>query len=196
MGSTDAFELDDLAAIAATRDRLARDCELDYRPHLHADAVIGWAWSVFNDYDFDSNPLGFGDSTRAALAMIRGRIRHLDRADTVGVDFHKTGYTPYVSSLILACDGRDFMSLADRSPADAIATPYACGYDGRDSMDNNFERGDSGRFTLETSRSGAGPLAALANLLLLGRDGLRALLGHTVEMSERLRADWPTSPIS
>src|SRR5688500_20373546 len=42
-------------------------------------------------------------------------------------------------------------------------------------------------YTLETTRSGAGPLAALANLLLFGKEGLRTLLGHAVEMAEVLR---------
>ena len=46
-----------------------------------------------------------------------------------------------------------------------------------------------GMFTLETSRSGAGPMAALANLLLFGKEGLRTLLGHAVEMAEVLRED-------
>jgi glutamate/tyrosine decarboxylase-like PLP-dependent enzyme len=42
-------------------------------------------------------------------------------------------------------------------------------------------------FTLETTRSATGPMAALANLLLLGKEGFRALLGHAVEMAEVLR---------
>ena len=53
MGTTDAFGVDDLDAIADLRDRLVKEYDLDYRPHIHADAVIGWAWSVFNDYDFE-----------------------------------------------------------------------------------------------------------------------------------------------
>jgi glutamate/tyrosine decarboxylase-like PLP-dependent enzyme len=44
-----------------------------------------------------------------------------------------------------------------------------------------------GTFTLETSRGGAGVLAALAGLRLFGRDGLRATLGHMVEMARLLR---------
>src|SRR6185436_865836 len=59
MGTTDAFGLDDLAAIIEIRDRLRDEFSLAYTPHIHADAVIGWAWSVFNDYDFANNPLGF-----------------------------------------------------------------------------------------------------------------------------------------
>jgi hypothetical protein len=42
-------------------------------------------------------------------------------------------------------------------------------------------------FTLETSRGASGAMAALASLLLLGREGFRALLGHAVEMAEVLR---------
>jgi glutamate/tyrosine decarboxylase-like PLP-dependent enzyme len=42
-------------------------------------------------------------------------------------------------------------------------------------------------FTLETSRGGGGVLSALASLILLGKQGFRALLGHAVEMAELLR---------
>jgi glutamate/tyrosine decarboxylase-like PLP-dependent enzyme len=42
-------------------------------------------------------------------------------------------------------------------------------------------------YTLETTRSAVGPMAALANLLLLGKQGYRTLLGHCVEMAEVLR---------
>src|SRR5690606_37984249 len=77
MGTTDAFGLDDLAAIVKVRDELVRECGLDYVPHVHADAVIGWAWSVFNDYDFEANPLGFRHRTGRALAGTTRRIRHL-----------------------------------------------------------------------------------------------------------------------
>jgi L-2,4-diaminobutyrate decarboxylase len=59
MGTTDALGIDDLEAIVRVRDKLVGEFQLPYRPHVHADAVIGWAWSVFNDYDFNENPLGF-----------------------------------------------------------------------------------------------------------------------------------------
>ena len=44
-----------------------------------------------------------------------------------------------------------------------------------------------GMFTLETTRSATGVMAALANLLLLGKEGFRTLIGHAVEMAEVLR---------
>ncbi len=75
MGTTDHFGLDDLHAVVELRDRLVDELSLDYIPHVHADAVIGWAWSVFNDYDFNANPLEFRHRTVRALAGT-----HLERA--------------------------------------------------------------------------------------------------------------------
>lgn len=173
MGTTDALGIDDLEGIVALRDRLVDEHGLGYRPHVHADAVIGWAWSVFNDYEWEDNPLGFRPRTVRALAGACRRISKLHLADSVGVDFHKTGFAPYISSLFLARD-RDWMQLLVR---------------GRDEMPYLFQTGQRhpGVYTLETSRSGAGVLAAYANLHLFGKTGMRVLLGHLVEMAELLR---------
>lgn len=173
MGTTDAFGLDDLEAIHEIRNELVDEFVLDEPPHIHADAVIGWAWSVFNDYDFDRNPLGFRHRTVRALAGTKRRIQHLSLADSLGIDFHKTGFTPYISSLFLCRDANDLQRIA----RDPTSTPYL------------FQSGSyhPGRYTLETTRSGSGPMAALANLLLFGKNGLRALLGHLVAMAEVLR---------
>ena len=173
MGTTDHFGLDDLAEIHAVRDRLVDEFKLDYRPHIHADAVIGWAWSVFNDYDFQANPLDFRLRTVRALAGAKRRIQQLPLADSIGIDFHKTGFCPYVSTLLLVKDAHD-LELISRQQSD---TPYLF-------HDGHYH---PGRYTLETSRSGSGPLAALANLRLFGKNGLRALLGHVVAMAEELR---------
>lgn len=173
VGTTDAFGLDDLAAISDVRERLVDEFSLDYVPHLHADAVIGWAWSVFNDYDFDTNPLSFEQDTLKSLRTTQQRVQHLALADSLGVDFHKTGFTAYSSSLFLSRDLTDF----DRLQRATSAIPYL------------FQSGTyhPALFTLETSRGGSGPLAALANLLLFGKDGLRSLLGHAVSMAVALR---------
>jgi glutamate/tyrosine decarboxylase-like PLP-dependent enzyme len=173
LGSTDAFALDDLEKIAELRDRLADEFQLAYRPHLHADAVIGWAWSVFNDYDIEANVHGFRRRTVRALAGVKRRIHHLHRADSIGIDYHKTGFTPYVASQLLLKDRRDF-DLISRAPEQM---PYLY----------HFGAYKPGMFTLETTRPGTGVLAALANLRLFGREGLQALLGHLVEMAQLLR---------
>jgi len=173
MGTTDALGIDDLAAITSLRDSLVEEYDLDYQPHIHADAVIGWAWSVFNDYDFEQNPLGFRPRTVRALAAATRRIRSLHLADSVGIDFHKTGFAPYISSLLLVRDRNEMQRLVR----------------GREEMPYLFQTGSRhpGMFTLETSRSGCGVLAAYANLQLLGKTGMRVLLGHLVEMAELLR---------
>ena len=173
MGTTDAFGIDDLAAVVDLRDELVSEFKLPYRPHVHADAVIGWAWNAFADYNFETNPLEFRPRTVRALAGACQRLRHLHLADSIGIDFHKTGFAPYISSLVLFQE-RDDLRLLMRS---------------QDQMPYLYQFGEHrpGMFTLETSRSGMGALAALANLKLLGKDGLRVMLGHIVEMTQLLR---------
>ncbi len=173
MGSTDSFGLDDLEGIVHLRDALVHEHELPYRPHIHADAVIGWAWSVFNEYDWEANALGFRPRTTRALAGACRHLRHLHLADSLGVDFHKTGFAPYISSLFLVRDRAD-LNLLSRDPAQM---PYLY----------HFGEHVPGMFTLETSRAGSGVLAALANLRLFGKEGLQAVLGHLVEMTQVLR---------
>jgi glutamate/tyrosine decarboxylase-like PLP-dependent enzyme len=180
LGTTDAFGLDDLQAIHQLRQELVDEFSLPYRPHIHADAAIGWAWSVFNDYDFEKNELAFRGRTIRALAAAKYRIRHLNLADSICLDFHKTGFAPYLSSAVL---------FRDRNDLDLIAR-------NREAMPYLYQTGDyhPGMFTLETSRAGSGPLAALANLLLFGKEGLRTLLGHLVEMAEVLREGLESRP--
>ncbi len=173
MGTTDAFGLDDLGAIVRLRDQLAREYLLPQPPHIHADAVIGWAWSVFKDYDFQANPLGFKARTLKALRHSLGRLGDLAQADSLGIDFHKTGYAPYLSSLFMVKDRRDLACLS-REPEEM---PYLY----------HFGSYHPGIFTLECSRPGSGALAAYANIRLLGKQGYRVLIGHAVEMAEMLR---------
>lgn len=173
MGTTDAFGIDNLQTIVSLRNRLAVEYRLPYLPHIHADAVIGWAWSVFNDYDFDTNPMCFPPRALRSLWDTSANIRALGMADSLGLDFHKTGYAPYTSSLFL-CKNRKDLELISR---DLSLMPYIF----------QFGNYHPGVFTLETSRCGGAILASLANLKLLGKEGYRTLLGHTVTMAEVLR---------
>jgi L-2,4-diaminobutyrate decarboxylase len=173
LGTTDAFAIDDLAAIVHLRDSMAREYGLEYLPHVHADAVIGWAWATFRDYDFEKNLLGFHHRTLRSLNHSLERLGDLSLADSIGFDFHKTGYAPYLSSAFLVRDRRG-LDLLSRQPEQM---PYLY----------QFGCYHPGVFTLECSRSGAGALAAFANLQLLGKEGYRILIGHAVEMAEMLR---------
>jgi glutamate/tyrosine decarboxylase-like PLP-dependent enzyme len=173
LGTTDAFGLDDLAAIVRLRDQLVSEYQLDYNPHVHADAVIGWAWAVFRDYDYQDNPLGFHARTLRSLTDSLKRIDSLQMADSIGIDFHKTGYAPYISSVFLLKNRHDF-ALLSREP-EQMPYLYQIGHY------------HPGIYSLECSRSGASALAALASMELLGKQGYRVLIGHTVEMAEMLR---------
>lgn len=173
VGTTDSFGLDDLAMIAAVRDEVCAEFDLPYKIHIHADAVIGWAWGVFNAYDFKHNPLSL--PALEALEQAKERIHKLHHADSLGIDFHKTGFAPYVSSMVLFKRKEDVQSLV-RPQKQA---PYL------------FQFGDyrPGMLTMEGTRAGNGVLAALANLKLFGKDGYRILLAHLVAMTQRLRQE-------
>ena len=173
LGTTDAFGLDDIRAITTLRDELVQEYQLSYVPHIHADAVIGWAWSVFTDYSFEENPLGFRPRTLRALAGACRHIQHLSCADSIGIDFHKPGFVPYISSLLLVKEQDDLTRL--RRPQEQMPYLY------------QFGEHRPGMYTLETSRSGTGTLSALANLKLFGKEGLRVIIGHIVEMAQLLR---------
>jgi len=173
LGTTDAFGIDDVAAIVRLRDNLVAEYHLEYIPHVHADAVIGWAWAVFRDYDFEDNPLGFHARTLRSLTDSLERIDSLQMADSIGIDFHKTGFVPYISSMFLLKD-RSGLTLLSRVP-EQMPYLYQVGHY------------HPGIYTLECSRAGTGALAALASMRLLGKQGYRVLIGHTVEMAEMLR---------
>ena len=171
LGTTDAFGIDDIKEIVALRDDLVDDFSLDYSPHVHADSVIGWVLTVFNDYDFDENPLKLPGIEN--LIHLRDKIRYLYMADSAGIDFHKLGYTPYVSSLFVVKNRKELELIArDRS-----LMPYLY----------HTGRYHPGIYTLETSRSGSGVLSALSSLYFLGKDGYRVLLTHAIEMTQIFR---------
>ncbi|MHA1297963.1 MAG: pyridoxal phosphate-dependent decarboxylase family protein [Candidatus Helarchaeota archaeon] len=172
-GSTDAFGIDNLKGIVSIRDKIVKDYNLTYSPHIHADAVIGWIWSVFSDYDFEANPLGFQEHTLASLVATSKLIKDLSLSDSIGIDFHKTGYAPYISSLFLT-KNRDDLHLISR---DNAVMPYLY-------QTGNYH---PGIFTLECSRDASGPINAISNLKLLGKEGYRVIIGHVVEMAEILR---------
>jgi len=173
-GTTSNMAIDDIETICHLRDSLVSDYKLDYTPHVHVDSVVGWAYLFFKDYDFDANPLGFSPRVLEKVKMVYSHISKVKYADSFGVDFHKTGYTPYVSSMIIAKDQKDFKLL--RRDA-GIMTP----------LFHNDSVYNPGVFTLETSRSAANMLATWYVMQALGRDGYRSLLGHSLEMSFLMR---------
>ena len=177
-GTTYDHTVDDIPGFVTLRDRLVREYGLPYSPHLHVDSVVGWAWLVFGDYCFDINSLCI---TREAADLIRRqheRIRWLGMADSWGVDFHKgAGGCPVDCSFIQFNDGRDCMRIAKGGGKAADLHQLAPDFSLLSPVD----------YTLETSRSGAKALAALAALHSLGRTGYRQVLAGLMESTVRFR---------
>ena len=173
-GTTSNMGIDNIKEIADIRNSLVKDYSLDYSPHIHADAVLGWAFLVFRDYDFTLNPLGFSAKTIDQLQKIAERMDTLRYADSFGVDFHKLGFMPYTSSVFIVKNREDLKLL--RRDAD-IMTP----------LFHDDEAYNPGKYTLETSRSAANILATWMSMNMLGKDGYRLLLGHSLEMGDVCR---------
>lgn len=177
-GSTYSHVIDDIAGFIALRDRLVDEYKLKYRPHIHVDSVIGWAWLFFGTYDFDKNPLGI---TKPALDIIHRQyqtISKLSKADSWGVDFHKgVGGCPVDCSVIMFNDPKDAFAISKSVDAKLethqLATEF-CNY-------------APSEFTLETSRSAGTGLAALATLRCLGREGYQRNLANLIESTCALR---------
>jgi glutamate/tyrosine decarboxylase-like PLP-dependent enzyme len=87
-------------------------------------------------------------------------------ADTLGVDFHKTGFCPYITSAFVVKDRSKFFNLNPSTSIDLKDMKY----------------GDYNPFytSLEYSRTGVGPMAALTCLKSLGTNSFCKLVGDLV----------------
>lgn len=83
---------------------------LDYCPHIHVDSVIGWAWLMFESYDFIQNPLEFSEDAIVELKYVYNHVKDISLADSFGVDFHKTGYSPYLCSMFICKDKQKYLT--------------------------------------------------------------------------------------
>lgn len=173
-GTTYDHAVDDIVAFVGLRDRLVQEYALPYSPHIHVDAVIGWAWLVFKDYDFKKNELDIPVETLEKIEIQYGRVRGIKYADSWGVDFHKgVGACPLPCSVVMMNDRKNFMQLSKTNNPSTIAHQ----------LSQEFSFDSPADYTLETSRPGGAPLAALAALHTLGQQGYQSYLAHLVSMS-------------
>jgi L-2,4-diaminobutyrate decarboxylase len=165
MGTTDASAFDPIAKVREVLDRNPNPKGYG-KTVLYADCVVGWSWIYFKDYDFDKNPLEFSDRILPLLKQNGEAMKDIIHADAIGVDFHKVGWSSYVSSCFVYKNASEFESLL-RWGGDAylqVRTPYNPMY-----------------YTLEVSRTASGSLEAWATLKYFGMDGMRAILGGILE---------------
>lgn len=172
MGTTDAFAMDPVAGVRKLIDRYPNP-EGFGKPFLYCDAVIGWSWLTFGTYDFEKNPMGFSGEVLPLIRKNLENIREVVHADAIGCDFHKVGWSPYNSSIVMIRDYNHFRRLMTRPGSDYLQerTCY-----------------NPGLYTLEVSRSGSYSMAAWATLKFFGHEGFQAVLGGILEMEHYLRS--------
>jgi glutamate/tyrosine decarboxylase-like PLP-dependent enzyme len=173
-GTTSNMGIDNFEDISEMRDRLVAKYALDYTPHIHSDSVIGWSYLHFADYAFQQNPLGFSKNVLKKIQRTTELAKTFRFADSFGLDFHKTGYVPYVSSMVVARKREDLSNLGRESQ---MMTPLF------------FDPDDyhPGKYSLETSRSAANMVGTWLTVKALGKQGYQVLLGHAQEMAQLVR---------
>ncbi|GAA2263786.1 pyridoxal-dependent decarboxylase [Kitasatospora cystarginea] len=176
-GTTYDHAIDDIAAMAGLRDRLVAEYGLPYRPHLHVDSVVGWAWLMLTDEALgEPEP---DSATVAALREQRRRIHGLRFADSWGVDFHKgVGVCPIDCSFVQFNDRIDCAVLRKGGPSGAELHQLAQDFSAVSPVD----------YTLETSRAGGKAIAALASLHSLGHQGYGTILTRLIDAAFLFRA--------
>ena len=172
-GSTLYTTIDEIAAIVKIRDELVEKYARQYVPHVHVDSVIGWAWLMFDTYDFGTNPLSFSESALEELKYVYNHIKDIGLADSFGVDFHKTGYSPYLCSMFVCKDKKKVYNLGESNQAPISELEYG--------LYAPFT------YTLESSRSGASAIQAWISLKQLGKGGYQRIIGTMVETGCSMR---------
>lgn len=172
-GTTIQMTVDPIKEIAKMRDDLVQKYKLPYKPRIHVDSVIGWAWLFFKDYDFKKNPLKIGKIALEKIQKQTTKILDIKYADSFGVDFHKTGFCSYLASLYITKDRNELFQQN--------------GYKGIPYDELEYGNYSPFQYTLELSRSLAGPIGAYVNLKLFGVEGYQKIIGRLMDSSEYLK---------
>ncbi|NMO75955.1 pyridoxal phosphate-dependent decarboxylase family protein [Niallia alba] len=172
MGTTDTFGIDNLEEIKQVAEELESTHCLS-PIYIHADTAMGGMYTFFNNYDFESNPLGLEDNIKEVLKSYQQKFKHIKLADSMVFDFHKLGQTPYITSLFLI-KNRENLKYVD---LDEEETPYV-GNRGYGSYHTGY--------TLECSRMGSA-MAIYASLLAFGMEGYQKLLANYIRVNIKFR---------
>lgn len=161
-GNTNELVVDPIKKVYDIIHKYKDKYNLDYSPHIHIDSVIGWVYLFFSTYDYVKNPLDIDLKILEKIASINSKVNEFKYADSLGIDFHKTGFCPYTSSLFMLKDRMDFKYISSKKIEDISNLKYG-NY-------NPYE------YTLELSRSSAGAIAALTSIKTLGIEGFQNIL--------------------
>ncbi|WP_298348519.1 pyridoxal-dependent decarboxylase [Runella sp.] len=165
MATTDANAFDPVQEVRRLLDNYPNPEEYG-KVLLYCDSVIGWSWIAFKNYDFKANPLGFSDAVLPYLEKNYNAVKGIFYADAFGVDFHKTGFSPYISSVFVYKNAEEFESLLSREVQAYLQprSPY-----------------NPMNYTLEVSRAATGSMVGWATLKFFGHEGFQSVLGGILE---------------
>lgn len=172
-GSTNELTVDPIKYVYEMNLKISHKYNLKYRPHIHVDSVLGWVSLFFNNYDYKNNPLKINSGHLDKIRSLNLKVQEIKYADSIGVDFHKTGFCPYVSSIFIVKNRKDFHKL---NPAKEISLD--------DLHYGNFSPYET---TLELTRAGTGSIAALTCLKSLGVKGFQEIISSIFSSTEYFR---------
>jgi len=167
-------EFDPIEKVSVGINELVKKYNLDYTPHIHADSVIGWVFLLFEGYDFEKNELKFPKEIKEIIKKNYELSKTIKFADSFGIDFHKTGFAPYLSSLFVTKNKRDWNVISSK---DILFAHQSF----------NLNDYKPGKYTLETSRPVNGAISAYATLKSLGRSGIMEIIANLIYVSRDLR---------
>ena len=172
-GTTNEIIIDPIKEVVDLRDKLVKEYNLDYIPHIHVDSVIGFAWLFFKKYDFSKNKFNMNSDELKKIKSMKNKISQLKYADSFGADFHKTGFCPYISSIFMAKNYDDITSLGNKKN------------NGIENM--KFGEYSPFEYTLELTRSSIGPVSAYVALETFGVEGFQRLIYKLFSNGEYIR---------
>ena len=173
-GTTNEIIVDPIEKVIKLREKIIKKYNLNYTPHLHVDAVIGWAWLFFRYYDFVANPLKMTADEQRKIKSMADKISAVQLADSFGADFHKTGFCPYISSIFMLKDKNNLYRLGGKKAPD-IQTLNHGSY-------SPFE------YSMELTRSSIGPVSAYVALETFGIEGFQQLIFNIFTNGEYIRS--------
>ena len=103
--------------------------------HIHCDAVFRWWFVALTHYSIEQNPLGFRESTLEEILHIKNETLDMQLANSIGVDFHKSGFTPYASSYLLSKSPSQGKLWLDDGPDYLAASADDNGFRGADTVE-------------------------------------------------------------
>lgn len=161
-GTTNDMIVDPINLVIKLRNSLVEEFSLEYSPLVHVDAVVGFPWLFFKNYDFNKNDIGISEAVTNRIKRVLDDLKHIDQADSFGIDFHKMGFCPYISSVFMLKDARTF----SEKRKDIFNWPFF--------------------YSMENSRPADGPNTAYIALNTLGVEGFQRIIAHLTEMAIHL----------